>query len=344
MDRQLKVLVCGSEGSLMQATIPKLLQLGYKVYGVDNLAKNGKRGDERGYEFARIDLNDPLAVDLAFAQAQPDFVIQAAARIYGVGGFHAYGADILGQDISLHNNVLRASVDYNVKRVVYISSSMVYETATNSELRETDVENSIIPRTGYGLSKLVGERLSKEFRKMYNIDYTIWRPFNIITSTEKAGEIGVSHVFADFISNIITKKMNPLNIIGNGEQIRCFTWIDEVAEAIAQHSFSDATRNETFNLGRHEPITMKELANLIHLEAVDMGLVTPGTLEFKTVLDFSDDVHRRVPDTMKAKIFLGWEAQVPITESVHRCLLAYKDVMTIEPQEYVTRTSKIIRV
>ena len=59
-------------------------------------------------------------------------------------------------------------------------------------------------------------------------------------------------------------ELNPLPIIGNGQQIRCFTWIDDVAQAIADHSFSSKTCRETFNLGNPEPITMIQLAQMIH--------------------------------------------------------------------------------
>ena len=125
-----KVLVCGSEGSLMQAVIPKLMKNGHQVLGVDNLSRYGRMGineNALGYEFSRGDLVDRDFVYAVFKQFQPDYVIQAAARIYGVGGFNKYCADILGEDLTLHNNVLKAAVFAKTKRVIYISSSMVYE-------------------------------------------------------------------------------------------------------------------------------------------------------------------------------------------------------------------------
>src|SRR5665213_1710879 len=100
-----KILVTGSEGSLMQAVIPKLLAQGHTVYGVDSLMRYGERRyiADAKYPFLCGDLVDPFFVDDVFNQAQPDYVIQAAARIYGVGGFNAYRADILGEDVTLHN-------------------------------------------------------------------------------------------------------------------------------------------------------------------------------------------------------------------------------------------------
>lgn len=323
-----RVLVCGSEGSLMQAVIPKLIANGYKVYGVDNLSRYGKRGEERGYEFLAGDLTDPFFVDDIFAQAQPHYVIQAAAKIYGVGGFNAYRADILADDVILHAMVLKAAHTYNVKRVVYISSSMVYESVegTNDE-HEDVVDEYPAPKTDYGLSKYVGERLSKAYMEQYLVPYTIWRPFNIITphETVTTKEMGISHVFADFINNIVVKKLNPLPIIGDGHQVRCFTWIDDVAQAIADHSFSDASLNMTFNLGNREPITMRGLAELIHAKAAGIGLdVDSKPLEFKTVLDFPNDVVYRVPETGLASNYLDWNATTSTETSVENCLRVLK--------------------
>lgn len=323
----MKILVCGSEGSLMQAVIPKLIAQGHEVIGLDNLVRYGDRPGHAkvDYEFVRMDLTDRDEVDNIFYAVKPDYVIQAAARIYGVGGFNKYCADILGEDITLHNNVLRAAADpvNNLRRVVYISSSMVYENCPqdiNEPVFEAMVDRFPAPYTEYGLSKFAGERLSIAFAKQYGVDYTIWRPFNIITPYEKVNnqDLGVSHVFADFIENIVVKKMNPLPIIGDGSQVRCFTWIDEVADAIATHSFGDATKNEIYNLGNPEPITMKQLAEIIYKEA---GL--DGELKFETVANYKNDVMVRIPNVNKAKQFLNWEAKKKVTESIQECLTQF---------------------
>jgi nucleoside-diphosphate-sugar epimerase len=134
-------------------------------------------------------------------------------------------------------------------------------------------------------------------------------------------EIGISHVFADYIKNIAFEKMNPLPIIGDGEQIRCFTWIEEVAQAIADYSFSDEAKNEVFNLGNPEPISMKQLALTIHKKAQELNLVFPGELKFQTVATYKNDVIVRLPDVSKAKRVLGWSANQKVEESITNCLM-----------------------
>ena len=317
----MNVLVTGSEGSLMQAVIPRLLEKGYSVRGVDNFARYGEIERERSYEFIRGDLTDPDFVDDVVNGS--DAVIQGAALIYGVGGFHRYPADILSKDITLHQNILNSMTRSGVGRMINISSSMVYERCRDHPSREEDVDDSLIPSTDYGLSKLVGERLTKAFQRQYGINYVIWRPFNIITPHEKGEEdLGTSHVFADFIKNIVLEKHSELPIIGDGEQVRCFTWIGDVARGIADHSFDTRTENQTFNLGNPEPITMKDLANLIYGSAKTYGLISGNGagLSFQTKMSFDDDVRTRIPDVSKAKEVLGWEPTLKTSESVDRCI------------------------
>jgi nucleoside-diphosphate-sugar epimerase len=315
-----KVLVTGSEGSLMQAVIPLLREKGHSVKGVDNFARYGEIERTRDYEFIRGDLTDVDFVEEVVNGS--DAVIQAAALIYGVGGFHKYPADILSKDIALHQNILHSMVKNGVGKMVYISSSMVYERCKTHPSREEDVDESLIPSTDYGLSKLVGERLTKAFHRQYGINYTIWRPFNIITPHEKGEkELGTSHVFADYIKNIVIEGQTELPIIGDGEQIRCFTWIGDVARGIAEFSFDERAENQTFNLGNPEPITMKDLANLIYGSAITHGLISGnGGLKFQTKMSFEDDVRTRIPDVAKAKKILGWAPTLKAAESIDRCV------------------------
>ena len=313
MKNKKKILVTGSEGSLMQYVIPVLMDQGYEVIGVDNFARYGEIERKRNYDFIRGDLTDVNFVDSLFNGKKIDGVIQAAALIYGVGGFNKYPADILSKDIVLHQNILWAMKKYGVKKVTYISSSMVYERCINHPSKEEDAFNSLIPSTDYGMSKLVGEKLCIAFARQYGLKYTIWRPFNIITPHEVAEkEQGLSHVFADFIQNLLIEKKNPLPIFGDGEQIRCFTWIGDIANAIGKYSFLDKTDNEIYNLGNPEPISMKDLARLIHQGKDE--------LKFKTIKEYNDDVIIRIPDITKASNDLNFTPTKKVKDSIKTCM------------------------
>jgi UDP-glucose 4-epimerase len=304
----------------MRQVIPLLVEQGHDVRGIDNHQRYGFEAPPSNIEFMAGDLTDPDTVRQALAGV--DGVIQAAAQIYGVAGFHRYPADILQRDTMLHGLILQNSVAAGVQRVVYISSSMVYERLADVA-REEEAPNMRVPLTDYGLSKLMGERLSQAFAAQYGLPFTIWRPFNIIGLQEQAAgyDPGVCHVFADFIHRIVHEGQNPMLILGTGEQVRCFTWIGDVAGAIAHYSFSDVARNQDFNLGNPEPVTMVELATRIYQLFHDItGNRSERPLEFTHLPTFADDVMVRVPAVDKAAAAFGWRPEVKLNEMLRRCI------------------------
>jgi UDP-glucose 4-epimerase len=315
----------------MREVIPRLLAQGDDVRGVDNFGRYGRQVPPDGIEFVEGDLTDPGVVRRVVRGV--DGVIQGAAQIYGVAGFHRYPADILQRDALLHGLILREALEAGVERVVYISSSMVYE-RTGDVAHEADVTNMLVPLTDYGLSKLVGERLSQAFEIQYDLAYTIWRPFNIVGLHERAEgqDPGVSHVFADFIERIVRLKQNPILVLGTGQQVRCFTWIGDVADAIARFSFAPATRNDDFNLGNPEPVTMLELAQRIYRIFGEMtGAQETSALTFTAGPGFDDDVQVRIPAIEKVRERLSWRPQVTLDEMLRTCIAheLARDTMTI---------------
>lgn len=316
----MKIVVTGSEGSLMQSVIPLLLEQGHEIVGIDNLYRWGVKSQSAGkdYQFYQQDLLNQDAV-ISLTQ-NADVVLHAAAKIYGVLGLLHYRADILSDDTSVCKNVLRACQVNKVGRLVYMSSSMVYDSCVqdiNVPLTEEMTDTCPLPKTDYGLGKLVCERMIEAFHQQYGIDYTIWRPFNIVSPHEQSmKEIGFSHVLPDFVNHILIKKLNPIPIIGDGEQIRCFTWIDDVSNIIANHSFSENSKNQVFNVCNVEPTSMKEAARMIYSI---MGN-DPADLQFHTSTDYVHDVKIRIPSVDKLQKSLGPFKFVSATESIRKCI------------------------
>ena len=314
-----KILITGSEGSLMQSMIPKLLSQGHSIVGVDNLYRHGEASKlaDKEYPLLKIDLTDRSKTeDLCEGF---DVVFLAAAKIYGVGGFNHYCGDIIADDIAIQGNILQSCAKHNVKHVVYISSSMVYETCVqdvNIPVTEDMIDSCEMPKTEYGVSKMIGERICKAFYKQYGIDYTIWRPFNIITPSETGmSELGFSHVFADYIKNILIDKKNPLPIIGDGEQIRCFTWIEDVASIIAEYSFDDRSKGQAFNICNVEPISMRTLAQKIYSYTDN-----DTDLTFETTKNFKHDVLVRIPSVQKFTDTFNKYTYQSVDESINICV------------------------
>jgi nucleoside-diphosphate-sugar epimerase len=293
----------------MSSVISRLLESGHEVIGVDNCVKWGDRTNSRDYRFVRGDCCDPNVMRPLLKGVEG--VIQAVASLYGVIGFHRRPADILTNDVGAHQTVLRLASRSEVSRVVFVSSSVVYERCTNEPYREELGDDPPLPHTDYGLSKIVGERLSRAYWREYELPFTIWRPFNVFDPMEDGSDdTGVCHVFADFIHRLVFRQQNPLEILGDGYQLRSFVHIREVAQAIADLSFDARTRNEAYNLGRNEVVTMRDLARQIYEKACLHNLIrNSGPLEFRCLPVPRTDVRRRIGSFEKAHEELDWESK-----------------------------------
>ncbi len=316
----MKILITGSEGSLAQMVIPEFQKAGHEIVGADNFARYGDTTRERNYEFMRTDLTDTQSVKDLAQKYNFDAIFHAAALVYGVVGFHQKPADIIVDNNLMTMNLLKYTSG-NIGRFIYLSSSMVYERCTTVPHKEEDADLSVVMSTSYGLSKYIGERVVKSFHEQYGTEYVIWRPFNIITPFESPEEEGVSHVFSDMIRKIIIEQQNPLRIIGDGEQVRCFTNIFDVAEVIAKYSLHEKAANQSFNVANHEPVTIKQLVELI----VQIGkekrcLPDDYKLQYEHLPAFPDDVRRRIPDTSRMEKTFDWRAKTRVRDSLMQCI------------------------
>ena len=318
----MKVLVTGSEGSLAQWVIAQLVKDGHEVIGVDHMQRHGPVTRNRSYNFRRLDLCDTASLEILRSVASDvNVVIQAAALVYGAFGLRYYASDILMKDLQVQANMLEFAKDLrNLKRFVYLSSSMVYERSDALPYTECQTENILVPHTDYGLSKLVGERMVEAYG--LNLPYTIWRPFNIVNPYEMAeDEVGMAHVFADFIDMLLVKKMNPMPIIGGGFQVRCFSWVEDIAKSVARASLLPETCNKTFNIGNSERVTMRDLARLIFRKGQERGIINPRLkLEFAPTVGLKNDVYDRIPDITLAKETFGFEPSLSLSEAMDACM------------------------
>jgi nucleoside-diphosphate-sugar epimerase len=192
---------------------------------------------------------------------------------------------------------------------------MVFESATSFPSREDELLQLPPPFTAYGFSKLIGEWYCRAFFDQYGLKSTICRPFNAIGPEEEAGDIvGEAHVIPDLIKKVLDGQQ-PLELLGDGKQTRCFTHVKDIARGIVMALESDKAVNEDFNLGTAEEITMFELAKRIH------SICAPGKpFEVKYVPGFSSDIRRRVPDGSKAKRLLDWAPTITIDQGLRECI------------------------
>ncbi len=314
------IVVTGGLGFIGSAVVKQLTARGHEVRVVDDLSKGQTPGAGGRHEFLIADLRDPAAADQALDGSEICFHL--AAKIGGIGYFHKYPATILHDNGLMLASVFNAARRYGTK-VVYVSSSMVFERADVFPTPEDAVSSSPPPVTHYGFSKLVGEYYCRAFNEEWSVPYVICRPFNAYGPGERAEhEPGIAHVIPDLIEKV-TRGDYPLAIFGSGDQTRCFTYVSDVAEGICLAGTDPNAENQDFNIGVNTPVSIRELAEKIWRYT---GRTEPLKLEHLTPLNH--DIQTRVPDTSKAERIFGWRPSVDIDEGLQRTIAWLREPAT----------------
>jgi nucleoside-diphosphate-sugar epimerase len=250
-------------------------------------------------------------------------VIHLAAIVGGIANFHKLPHTLTEVNNALYNAVIRAALDHGVERFTYVSSSMVFERATQYPTQEEHIWECPMPRSAYGFSKLTGEVYVRAAHDEHGLPYTICRPFNAYGPGEMPeDEPGIAHMVPDVIRKSLTlPDQEPLPIFGDGTQTRTLTHIDDIADGIVTATASPNGLNEDFNISAQDERTVAELAQIIW-EACGRD---PAALTFEHLPTFEVDVVRRWPSTEKAKRLLGWEARIDLKDGLAQTVTWVRD-------------------
>lgn len=318
-----KVVVTGGAGFIGRPVVKYLLEKKHDVRVLDNLSK-GKYIPVKNETLHKVDLLNTKKTAEYINGA--DIVIHMAAKIGGVGYLHKNSALILSENANMLSSVFDGSVAGGVKRIVYISSSMVYESATRFPSKEDDVLSIPLPKTSYGFSKLVGEIYCKAYFDQYGLNYTVVRPFNAYGPGEMpAREVGLAHVIPDFLQKIYSGQY-PVEVLGNGKQVRCFTHVDDIARGIVVAMNHKNSKNQAFNIADQSPLTVDELLRLLWKVS---GMDKPLKIVHKKGLEA--DVQKRIPDVSKARKLLGWKPSLTLEEGLTDLVAWFKQNYKTNP-------------
>ena len=259
----MNILVTGGLGLIGHNVVKRLQDAGHLVsimdtktnYGiipqaeVDYLmAERRKKIANDSYIYDR-DISDAQAVDHVFNVEQPEIVIHMASfpRQKVVNANPSLGSRVMSEGLL---NLLEASVKYEVRKFIYISSSMVY-----GDFNDDVTEDAICkPQGQYGIMKLAGEWLVKDYARKDNMVYTIIRPSAVY------GPLDVEdRVIAKFM--LTAMRGSTLNVNGASETLD-FTYVDDAADGIVAATLSGNTENKTYNITKSHSYSLLDAANL----------------------------------------------------------------------------------
>jgi nucleoside-diphosphate-sugar epimerase len=322
-----KILVTGSAGFIAGYLVADLLAAGHEVIGLDNHSKYGPttHSYDADPRLRRVtgDAKDVELLKLLLREC--DQFVAGAAIIGGISLFHELAYDLIAENERITAAAFDAAIwahkQARLQKVTVVSSSMVYECTSTYPTPEGDQRRSPPPESTYGFQKLATEYFAQGAWEQYKLPYTIVRPFNCIGVGERRArldkdvfsgniKLAMSHVVPDLVQKVL-KGQDPLRILGDGSQIRCYTYGGDLARGIRLSIESPPAINEDFNLSTEVATSVRELAELIWRK---IRPDEPPRIESDP--PYPHDVKRRVPSVEKARRVLGFEATTTLSDSL----------------------------
>ncbi len=257
-----RVLVSGSAGFIGGYVVEELLKRGYAVVGIDNFSKYGRvrksYDDNPDYRLVEGDATDAgLMTELL---TDCDHFVAGAAMIGGISYFHTYAYDLL----ATNERIIAASCDAAIaahragqlRKVTYLSSSMVFESADEWPSYEGQQRQIPPPLSSYGFQKLAVEYFARAAWDQYRLPYTLVRPFNCVGIGESRAlgdqeilsgnvQLAMSHVVPDLVQKVL-KGQDPLHILGSCDQVRHYTYGGDLAAGVVTALAHEDAVNEDF--------------------------------------------------------------------------------------------------
>jgi len=306
MGKQMKILVTGGMGLIGHNVVQRLKRQDHLVSIIDNKTNYGiipqaeldYLMEERAIKIDRhplyaASIENADTTDYVIRVQQPEVIVHMASfpRQKVVNANPAHGADVMMRGLI---NVLESAKRYGVRRFVYISSSMVYGDFEDQVL-EDDPCN---PQGQYGIMKLAGEWLVKDYARRTGMEYVVIRPSAVY------GPLDVEdRVVAKFM--LTAMRGGTLRVNGASETLD-FTYVDDAADGIVAAATRVMSRNNTYNITKSHSVSLLEAAEMI------VKIVGRGTIEVKDKdVDFPS---RGALNIDRARTILGYDPKVDVEE------------------------------
>jgi UDP-glucose 4-epimerase len=323
-EKNMKVLVTGGAGYIGSHLVDRLLSDGHEVFVIDNLF-TGKianvehnLGHER-FHFVNDSILHTVTMEELVRQVQ---LIYHLAAVVGVK--HVIDNPLQGILTNVRGTEIVLELAYKYwRKVVIASSSEVYGKSEKAPLAEEDdsiLGPTAVGRWSYALAKAIDEHLAFIYHNK-GLPVGIVRYFN--SYGPRLDPRGYGSVVAKFISQALESK--PLTVFSDGQQTRCFTYIDDSIEGSILAATLKEGEGQSFNIGNDRETTILELAEKVKELTGSSSEIVHLSYADAYGSDF-EETRRRVPDVSKAERLLGFRARVTLEEGLQQTLASFKGV------------------
>lgn len=295
-----KVLVTGGAGFIGSHLVDRLVTEGHKVSIIDDLSGGFIRNVNPKSKFYEIDLRDTRLSNKIITKIKPELVYHLAANAAEIKSNFS-PIEITSRNWNTFINTLVPALKNGMKRFIFTSSVAVYGTL-QTPFKESDKPE---PEDLYGISKLAIEQSLKILSKVHHFGYIITRPHNVYGPRQNMND-PYRNVVTLFMNSLLKKK--PYYIYGNGQQRRCFSYIDDVTDALFKCSFKNL-HGMIFNIGTDKSYSINELSNLI--QEVTGIKIAPIYLQSRP-----QEVEIAIPDHKLAKEYLGYKERLSLYQGL----------------------------
>lgn len=304
-------MVTGGAGFIGSYLSELLVAEGAKITIADNLSRGSRdhvSSIVNQIELKTLDLTDYQ--NCLSACKEQDVVMNLAAKVAGIGYNSLHKAEMFDANMKLQMNVLRAAAECGVTRFLQVSTACIYPHDAKVPTPESEGENGTPEPTneGYGLAKLMGEKLARYYSQEKKIEVMIARPFNAYGPRDYFDE-GTSHVIPALMKKVLNGD-DPVVIWGSGNQSRAFIHAKDIARGMMLVA-EKAPAGEPVNIGHDQEVTIRELFRVICKE---MG--KNPSVRFDT--SKPDGYARRAADTTLLKRLTGFVPSISLEEGIQK--------------------------
>ncbi len=305
LDRRAKFYIAGHRGMVGSAIWREAEREGFT-----NLIGRSSQG---------LDLTDRKAVFEFFAAEKPKYVVLAAAKVGGILANDTYPADFLSENLQIQVNVMDASLEHGVERLLFMGSSCIYPKFAAQPIKEDSLMTGHLEQTNdaYAIAKIAGIMQVQSVRKQHGKSWISAMPTNLYGPGDNYSEEG-SHVLPALIRRFETARIQGQTKVtnwGTGSPMREFLYVDDLAEA-SLFLMENYDGSGQVNVGVGKDITIKELAELV---AKEVGYT--GEIDWDT--SKPDGTPRKLLDVSLLNS-LGWHAKTPLIEGIRLALADYR--------------------